>query len=86
MPRPPQCCCYNGCEVCMANPGDAAWEMPADTNCPNRMTLSSTNISPEAAAAFMPVGCERLGKLPNELNVVGPIGAPATGRTTAPAR
>jgi hypothetical protein len=70
----------------MANPGNAAWEMLIDTDCPKRTTFASDDLSPHAAATFMPVQSERLGRVPNELNVVGPIGAPATGRTTAPAR
>jgi hypothetical protein len=83
IPRPPQCCCYNGCEPCMANPGGAGWEMPADTNYPSRMTLTS-EVSPEAAAGFSPAQFERLGKVRNELDVLGAAGTPA--RAPAPAR
>ena len=84
IPRPPQCCWYNGCEPCMANPGGAGWEMPADTNCPNRTVLVSTDVSPEAAAGFSPMQFERLGKVRNELDVLGAAGTP--GRAPAPGR
>jgi len=50
------------------------------------MTLAGSEISPEAAAGFSPAPFERLGKVRNELDVVGPVGAPASGRAAAPAR
>jgi hypothetical protein len=85
IPRPPQCCFYqHGCMPNTGNPGGADWEAPADTDCPNRKTLASTDVSPEASAGFWPAQSERLGKVRNELDVVGPIGAPAASR--APAR
>jgi hypothetical protein len=67
----------------MANPGMPAWDMPVDTDCPNRMTLASNDASP---VVLMPAQSERLGKIANELNVVAPVGAPATGRSTPPTR
>src|SRR5262245_33890717 len=48
IPRPPQCCWTYGCEPCMANPGTPAWDMVGDTNCQNRTTAASSQISPEA--------------------------------------
>jgi hypothetical protein len=86
IPRPPQCCWCNGCNGGMAGPGGATWEMSADTNCPSRMTLASTDISPESAVVISPAQSERLGKVPNELDVVGPIGGAAPSRAAAPGR
>ena len=86
VPRPPQCCRYNGYACCDGNPGGPQWETCADTNCQNRATMASTEISPEAAAGFSPSQFERLGKIPNELDVVAPVGGPAPNRSVAPAR
>ncbi len=84
IPRPPQCCCCNSYEPCMANPGQPGWEMPTDTNCPNRMRLARTEVSPEAAAGFSPAQFERLGKVRNELDVLNAGGT--SGRVPAPGR
>jgi hypothetical protein len=86
VPRPAQCCWYNGCEACMANPGGAAWEMSADTNCQNRTNMISTEVAPEVAVGFGPPQFERLGKIHNELDVIGPAAAPAPSRGAAPSR
>ena len=86
IPRPPQCCWYNGCAAWYGNSNGATWEAPVDTNCQNRMVLAGTEVSPEAAVGFSPVQFERLGKVRNELDVVSPMGGPAQGRPTAPAR
>ena len=84
VPRPPECCWYNGCEASMANPAGVAWEMAGDTNGPSRITLAGTEVSPEVAVVYSPAQSERLGRVPNELNVVGPTSGPAPN--SAPAR
>jgi hypothetical protein len=86
IPRPPQCCWYNGCAACYGNAGGATWDVPCDANCQNRMTLASSEVSADAAAGFSPSQFERLGKIRNELDVVGPMGGPAPGRGAAPGR
>jgi hypothetical protein len=86
IPRPPQCCCYNGCAGSYGNSAGPTWETPASTDCQDRMTLAGSEVSPEAAAGFSPAQFERLGRIRNELDVVGPIGGPTTGRAAAPTR
>lgn len=86
IPRPPQCCWHNGCAASYGCSTEATWDTSADTNCQNRMTLNGIEVSPEASVGFSPAQFERLGKVRNELDVVGPIGGPASGRTAAPAR
>lgn len=86
IPRPPQCCWYNGCAGCYGNSNGPTWDVPADTNCQNRVALAGTEVSPEAAAGFWPAQSERLGRIHNELDIVGPIGGPVPGRPIAPGR
>jgi hypothetical protein len=64
----------------------ATWESSGDANCHRETNLASTQAAPEAAVGFYPVQFERLGKVRNELDVVGPIGGPAGGRAAAPSR
>ena len=86
VPRPPQCCWYSGCAACYGNSNGATWDSPVDSNCQNRTVLAGTEVSPEAAAGFSPSQFERLGKIRNELDIVGPIGGAAPGRPAGPAR
>jgi len=85
VPRPPQCCWYGGCAVGHESRG-ATWETPADTNCRNLTTLIGPEVSPEAAIGFSPPQFERIGKIPNELDIVGPMSSPGTNGAAAPAR
>ena len=86
VPRPPQCCWYNGSAHGYGNIVGATWEMPSDTVCQNGITLASPEVSPETFAGFSPAQFERLGTIRNELDVVGPVGGPAQSRAAAPAR
>ena len=86
VPRPPQCCWCIGCAGRYGHGAGPTWETPVDTNCQNHTCLASSAISPEAAAGFSPAQFERLGRIRNELDVVGPAGSPASGRAAAPAR
>ena len=85
VPRPPQCCWYNG-SVAYGDSACATWESQGGTNCQNQLAVASSDVSPEAALGFSPAQFERLGKIRNELDVVSPVGGasasgrPATGR------
>lgn len=86
VPRPPQCCWCDGC-----GNRDGHWSAgnsPLDaTNCQSRTIQSGNDISSSAAAGFSPAQFERLGKIPNELDVAGPTGgANSPARPAAPAR
>jgi hypothetical protein len=85
IPRPPQCCWYGGYATGHGCTG-ATWETPADTNCQHVTILTSPEVSPEAAIGFSPPQFERLGKVHNELDVVGPMGSPGNNGAAAPAR
>jgi hypothetical protein len=86
VPRPPQCCWYNGCAACYGNSAGPTWTTSVGTNCQSCIVAAGSEVSPEAADGFSPAQIERLGKIRNELDVVGPIGRPPTGRPAAPAR
>jgi hypothetical protein len=75
IPRPPEC---SDCDGYAA--GYVLENFPAESG----HVVVSTVVSPEAAAGFSPARFERLGQIPNELDVVGAI--PAPGRASTPAR
>jgi hypothetical protein len=83
VPRPPQCCWYSGCAARYGNAAGATWDMPCNSKCQDRQTLASTEVPPDAIAVSQ---FERLGKLRNELDVVGPMGGAAPGGAAAPRR
>jgi hypothetical protein len=90
IPRPPACCWSGGGLFdrgggCGYNVG-AAYGMTNDIACENPNLAITRDVSPEAAAVSSPVQSERLGKVPNELDLVGPAGSAAPSRAAAPAR
>jgi hypothetical protein len=90
VPRPPACC-WCGDHMDGVRGGrdyfvGGSYAMANCANCEDRNVAMGSEISPEAAAGFSPAQFERLGKVRNELDVVGPIGAPASGRAAAPAK
>jgi hypothetical protein len=90
VPRPPACC-WNGSHLGGADGrydycAGECYAMPNCASCENRNVAMGSEISPEAAAGFSPAQFERLGKVRNELDVAGPVSAPAQSRAAAPAR
>jgi hypothetical protein len=59
--------------------------MPCNANCQGGTSLASAEIPIDASTGFSGTQFERLGKIRNELDVAGPMGAPAPGRA-APGR
>jgi hypothetical protein len=89
VPRPPACCWNGGLFDRNGGCGstvEAAYDATNEGNRENREIVMARELSPEAAAVYSPVQSERLGKVPNELDVVAPVGAPSPTRATAPAR
>ena len=84
VPRPPQCCWYGGFGPGHGYVSGATWETPDGTNCPDRAMLASSDLSADAAMGFASDTAERLGKIPNELDMLGPVGSPAPARGAAP--
>src|SRR5438045_4123539 len=70
VPRPPQCCWYNGCAACYGISIGPTWTTSVGTNCQSCIVAAGSEVSPEAAAGFSPAQFERLGKIRNELDVV----------------
>lgn len=90
IPRPPACC-WNGGGLLDRDGGcgyavGAAYDMTNDVACENTNVAIIHELPPESHVVFAAVQSERLGKVPNELDVVLPAGAPAPSRAAAPAR
>jgi hypothetical protein len=90
VPRPPACCwngggLWGGADRCGCNL-EGTYATSNDFNCENRNVTIGREVSPSAAAVYSPVQIERLGKVPNELDIVGPAAGPAPSRAAAPAR
>ena len=90
IPRPPACY-FEGVHMAGIHGGveysvGESYAAANCANCENGNLAMGSEISPKSAAGFSPAQSERLGKLRNELDVAGPIGAPAPARAAAPAR
>ncbi len=79
IPRPPQCCwCGHGAGQGYVS--GASWDVPGGTNCPNHAMVAGCDLSADGAMAFAADQSERLGKIPNELDVLGSVGGGAPAR------
>lgn len=86
IPRPEKACWIEGCEGCPGYAAEPLYGSTCRANDQDRVAMASTDISPDAAAGFSPPQSERLGRIRNELDSLGPMGGPAPGRASPPTR
>jgi len=76
-PRPPQCC---GCSGQLETTGYATCDQyytPSCMNCQCSHQLASATFPPDVSVAIGPAQFQRLGKVANQLDTLGPITSPA---------